>query len=212
VFTGIITSLGVIVELSTNHLVIDVSGVDEELGASIAVDGCCLTLVASEAREDMLAPYPGAPPMPSRRCSFDVLPETIARTRLAACVVGDLVNVEPALRAGAPLGGHLVQGHIDDVGVVAGVKPGPDDEWRDVLVDVPSRIARYCIDRGSITVNGVSLTVMEIVNATRIRVQLIPETQARTNLGRIASGNRVNLEADVIARYVERLLEPSTTA
>ncbi|MCW2924834.1 MAG: ribE [Thermoleophilia bacterium] len=207
-FTGIVTSLGTIVELSEHRLVLDAPGIDEALGASVAVDGCCLTVVTSEPAPRDAPPHPGADPVATRRLAFDILPETIAATRLSTLAVGDRVNLEPAVRAGQPLGGHLVQGHVDTVGSVRSTSRDPEGRWLDLELDVPAVVLELCIDRGSITVNGVSLTVMEVTDGG-VRLQLIPETQARTNLGEVRVGDRVNLEADVIARYVARLLAPN---
>jgi riboflavin synthase len=207
-FTGIISARGVIVALEPHRLVVDAPGVDEQLGASVAIDGCCLTVVTSEPAPQDLAPWPGAEPLPTTRISFDVLPETISHTRLSSLEPGASVNLETALRAGQPLGGHLVQGHVDTVGTVRSSTREPDGRWLDLELDVPSEVHAYCIDRGSITVNGTSLTVMGLDDAG-VRLQLIPETQQRTNLGSLAVGDRVNLEADVIARYVARLLPAS---
>jgi riboflavin synthase len=204
-FTGIISARGVIVELDTHRLVVDAPGVDEQLGASVAIDGCCLTVVTTEPAPENLAPWPGAEPIATTRIAFDVLPETISHTRLETLAPGASINLEPALRAGQPLGGHLVQGHVDTVGVVRSTTREPDGRWLDLELDVPSDVHAFCIDRGSITVNGTSLTVMGL-DETGIRLQLIPETQQRTNLGSLVPGDRVNLEADVIARYVARLL------
>lgn len=207
-FTGIVQSRGVVVALEPNRLVLDAPGIDEPLGASVAVDGCCLTVVTSEPAPADLPPHPGAEPAPTRRLSFDVLPETIAHTRLSSLAPGASVNLEPALRAGDPLGGHMVQGHVDATGTVRSSSGDPDGRWLDLQIDVPDDVLRYCIDRGSITVNGTSLTVMGLDSAG-IRLQLIPETQQRTNLGELAVGDLVNLEADVIARYVARLIPNS---
>lgn len=207
-FTGIVSSRGTIVELRPERLVLDAPGLDEQLGASVAVDGCCLTITSTERAPADLRPHPRAVSAETVRLAFDLLPETIARTRLASLAVGDNVNLEPAVRAGQPLGGHLVQGHVDDVGRVRSADRGPDGHWLDLVLDVPEDVLRLCIDRGSVTVNGVSLTVMGL-DPAGIRLQLIPETQARTNLGSLAVGDPVNLEADVIARYVARLLAPT---
>jgi riboflavin synthase len=206
-FTGLVQSLGAIVELAPHRLVLDAPAIDEPLGASVAVDGCCLTIVSSEPAAD-LPPHPGAEPAPTRRLSFDVLPETIAHTRLSTLAVGAVVNLEPALRAGDALGGHLVQGHVDAVGTVRATTSEPDGRWLDLEIDVPASVLRLCADRGSVTVNGTSLTVMGL-DETGIRLQLIPETQQRTNLGALTAGDAVNLEADVIARYVARMLAPN---
>lgn len=204
-FTGIVMSRGTVVELAPQRLVLDAPGIDEDPGASVAVDGCCLTVVASDPAPADLPPWPGAEPLPTRRLAFDVLPETIAHTRLASLAAGDSVNLEPAVRAGQPLGGHLVQGHVDTVGVVRASNRDPNGRWLDLELDVPEQVLALCIERGSITVNGTSLTVMAL-DDRGIRVQLIPETQRRTNLGEVAPGTQVNLEADVIARYVARLV------
>ena len=204
-FTGIVQSRGTIVELEAHRLVLDAPGIDEQLGASVAVDGCCLTVTAADPAPTDVAPWPGEAPAPTRRLAFDVLPETIEHTRLASLAPGASVNLEAALRAGEPLGGHLVQGHVDTVGTVRGSNADPDGRWLDLELDVPQSVLDFCIDRGSITVNGTSLTVMG-VDSAGIRLQLIPETQRRTNLGSLRPGDQVNLEADVIARYVARLL------
>ncbi len=204
-FTGIVQSRGVVVTLEPNRLVLDAPGIDEPLGASVAVDGCCLTVVTNEPAPTDLPPHPGAEPVATRRLSFDVLPETISHTRLDALAPGASVNLEPALRAGDALGGHLVQGHVDAVGRVRSSDREPDGRWLDLSLDVPEDVLRLCVDRGSVTVNGTSLTVMGLDDAG-IRLQLIPETQQRTNLGELRPGDPVNLEADVIARYVARLL------
>lgn len=204
-FTGIVASRGVVVELEPHRLVVDAPLVDEPLGASVAVDGCCLTVVANEAAPAGLPAHPGTDPVRTRRLSFDVLPETIEHTRLASLAPGAGVNLEAALRAGDPLGGHLVQGHVDAVGHVRSAAREPDGRWLDLVLDVPAAVLAFCIERGSITVNGTSLTIMGLDEAG-IRLQLIPETQSRTNLGDLAVGDPVNLEADVIARYVARLL------
>ena len=204
-FTGIVQARGTIVELEAHRLVVDAPGIDEELGASVAVDGCCLTVVSNDAAPEDLAPHPDATAVATRRLAFDVLPETISHTRLSSLAPGASVNLEAALRAGQPLGGHLVQGHVDAVGTVRRTDREPQGRWLDLELDVPADVHAYCIDRGSITVNGTSLTVMGL-DSSGIRLQLIPETQSRTNLGSLAAGDQVNLEADVIARYVARLL------
>jgi riboflavin synthase len=204
-FTGIVQSRGVIVEIEPHRLVLDAPGIDEALGASVAVDGCCLTVVTSEPAPVDLPAQPGGAPVATRRLSFDVLPETIEHTRLGSLAPGASVNLEAALRAGEPLGGHLVQGHVDTVGTVRSSNSDAEGRWLDLELDVPPSVLDFCIDRGSITVNGTSLTVMGVDDAG-IRLQLIPETQQRTNLGELHPGDQVNLEADVIARYVARLL------
>ena len=205
-FTGIISSLGRIVQLEPYLLVVDAPGVvDEALGASVAIDGCCLTVTSIEPAPSNLPPFPGADVVPTGRIAFDILPETRSHTRLDALDVGAAVNIEPAVRAGQPLGGHLVQGHVDGVGTVRRSERDAEGRWLDLELELPDEVLPYCIDRGSITINGTSLTVMG-VDADGVRVQLIPETQQRTNLGELAVGAAVNVEADVIARYVARLM------
>ncbi|MGD0716088.1 MAG: riboflavin synthase [Gaiellaceae bacterium] len=161
------------------------------VGDSVAVGGVCLTVV--EVREGELA--------------FDAVPETLSRTALGGLAAGDEVNVEPALRAGEPLGGHLMQGHVDGVGHVRSVEPegGGSRIW----VDAPADVLRYCVEKGSIAVDGTSLTVAAL-DDVGFAVALIPHTLAVTTLGALAPGAEVNLEADVLAKYVERLLPAST--
>jgi riboflavin synthase alpha subunit len=207
-FTGIIASLGVVVDVAPTRLVIDAPGIAEELGASIAIDGCCLTVVSSEAAPVDLPTTPDSEPIATSRVAFDILPETVAHTRIREYVPGTAINLEPAVRAGQPLGGHLVQGHVDAVGTVRRAAVASDGIALDVELDVPPEVLELCIERGSITVNGTSLTIMALDGAG-VRLQLIPETQQRTNLGQAVEGGSVNLEADVIARYVARLLAPN---
>ena len=204
-FTGIVTSLGTIVERHPHRVVIDTPGIDEALGASIAVDGCCLTVVETAAAPADLPPALDEAPLPTQRVRFDVLPETLDKTRLGQLNVGDQVNLEAALRAGDPLGGHIVQGHVDATGTVRSSEADPEGRWLDLWIDLPEDVLRLCIERGSITINGTSLTIMQL-DEQGIRLQLIPETQRRTNLASLRVGDLVNLEADVLARYVERLL------
>ena len=157
------------------------------IGDSVAVDGCCLTVVA---RED-------------GRLAFDAVPETLARTALGRLAAGAEVNLETALRAGEPLGGHVVQGHVDGIGGVRSVEP--EGDGRRVWFDAPPDLLRYCVEKGSITVAGVALTVAALDEAG-FAVALIPHTLDETTLGALAPGDEVNLEVDVLAKYVERLL------
>jgi riboflavin synthase len=161
------------------------------IGDSIAIGGVCLTVVELEDAE----------------VSFDAVPETLARTALRRLEAGDEVNVEPAIRAGEPLGGHLMQGHVDGVGRVRSVEP--EGDGRRIWIDAPPDVLRYCVEKGSIAVDGVSLTVAAL-DDTGFAVALIPHTLAETTLGELAAGGEVNLEADVLAKYVERLLPVST--
>ena len=152
----------------------------------------------------------GLGPKPSRlialrlvRLAFDVVPETLSRTALARLEPGDRVNLEPSLRVGDPLGGHVVQGHVDGVGRIRSITP-QEDSLR-VWIDAPDAIVRYCLEKGSIAVDGVSLTVAAL-DDDGFEVALIPHTLEVTTLGAIAPGDEVNLEADVLAKVVERLV------
>ena len=157
------------------------------VGDSVAIGGVCLTVVEVDGPE----------------LSFDAVPETLGRTALGRLRPGAGVNVEPALRAGEPLGGHIVQGHVDGVGSVRSVEPEGDGvrAW----VDAPPEVLRYCVEKGSVAVDGTSLTVAALDDAG-FAVALVPHTLAATTLGALAPGDAVNLEADVLAKYVERLL------
>ena len=191
-FTGIIQAVGQVRELTlaerAARFVIATDKLDLAdvgIGDSIAVNGVCLTVT------DLL----------SDAFSADVSPETMACTigfELAAAV-----NLEKALRLSDRLGGHLVSGHVDGVGTVVRFEPVGDN--RLLAVRVPADLGRYVARKGSITVNGVSLTVNE-VESDVLRVNLIPHTLAQTNLGRLRSGAQVNLEVDLVARYIERML------
>ena len=157
------------------------------IGDSVALDGCCLTVVATGA---------GA-------LEFDAVAETLRRTTLGGLRAGDRVNVEPAMRMGDRLGGHWVQGHVDGVGEVTAV--APDGDGVRVTFSAPEAVARYTIEKGSVTVAGVSLTVAAC-DDHGFTVALIPHTRAVTTLGALAPGTRVNLEADLVGKYVEKLV------
>jgi riboflavin synthase len=137
------------------------------------------------------------------RLAFDAVPETLSRTALRRLGPGARVNLEPALRAGEPMGGHVVQGHVDGVGTVRSVEP--EGATRRVWVDAPDGVLRYAVEKGSIAMQGTSLTVAGLDDAG-FAVALIPHTLAATTLGELEPGAPVNLEADVLAKYVERLL------
>ncbi len=179
-FTGIVREVGRVVEFDGSRLVVD-AATKAESGDSVAVEGVCLTVLDGS------------------RLAFDVVPETLSRTTLGGLRPGDRVNIEPALRVGDPLGGHNVQGHVDGIGHVRSI-------GEPVWIDAPAEILRYCIEKGSITVDGVSLTIAAIDDAG-FAVALIPHTLTATTLGELEPGDPVNLEADVLAKYVERLLE-----
>ncbi|HWH05642.1 MAG TPA: riboflavin synthase [Gaiellaceae bacterium] len=131
------------------------------------------------------------------------MPETLRRTSLGRLAEGAAVNVEPALRAGEPLGGHYVQGHVDGVGRVRSAEP--EGEGARLWIEAPPEVLRYCVEKGSIAVEGVSLTVAELAEDA-FAVALVPHTLAETTLGALRPGAEVNLEADVLAKYVERLV------
>lgn len=194
-FTGIVEELGEVarLELGEESARIVVRGPlvveDASSGSSIAVNGCCLTVVELDVEAGTFA--------------ADVMLETLRRTSLAGLVAGSVVNLERPVPAGGRLGGHVVQGHVDGTGTVLERTPG--DRWELVRVGLPADLARYVVEKGSIAVDGISLTVAS-VDDTSFTVSLIPETLARTTLGRRAPGEPVNLEVDVLAKYVERLV------
>ena len=161
-------------------------------GASIAVNGVCLTVVDHDAET----------------FAVDVMAETLARSCLSALVPGARVNLERAVRADGRLGGHIVQGHVDGTGRVTAREPG--DRWEVVTIAVPQELQRYVVQKGSIAVDGVSLTVSALVPGG-LQVSLIPATLAATTLGAAPVGTCVNLEVDVLAKYVERLLRAGTS-
>jgi riboflavin synthase len=185
VFTGLVREVGNVVSYDGGRLVVE-SATAAELGDSVAVDGVCLTVVAVE---------PG-------RLSFDVVPETVSRVKGFA----GRVNVEPALRAGDPLGGHQVQGHVDGTGSVTAVVPEGDGVRMRIALE--PELLRYCAEKGSITVDGVSLTVAAL-REDGIEVALIPHTLAETTLSERVPGDLVNIEVDVLAKYAERLVRTS---
>ena len=186
-FTGIVVEQGEVVE-PPPRLVLRApqTASDAALGDSVAIDGCCLTVVAIDGD----------------RLSFDAVPETLRRTTLGRLRPGTLVNLEPALRAGDRMGGHVVQGHVDAVGALASAEPEGDAV--NMTFRAPEEVLRYVIEKGSISVNGVSLTVTAFDDES-FSVSVIPHTRAVTNLGRLAPGDEVNLEADLFGKYVERL-------
>jgi riboflavin synthase len=192
-FTGIVEELGTVAGVEDQgdaiRLTIHAEHVlaDAGLGDSISVNGCCLT-VAQRDGDTWTA---------------DVMQETLDKTSLAGIAPGDRVNLERAVTPATRLGGHIVQGHVDDVGVVR--SRTPSEHWEVVEISMPPGLGRYLVDKGSVTVDGVSLTVVE-ARDDAFTVSLIPETLARTTLGRRQPGDRVNLEVDVLAKHVEKLL------
>jgi len=194
-FTGLVESMGKCASLQAEgegrRLVIEASmfGNDIALGESIAINGVCLTVV-----EKTLG-----------RADFQLAPETLRKSNLGNLTIGSLVNLERALRMGDRLGGHWVQGHVDGVGSL--LQREQDDDWEKFIFRLPTTLSRYLVAKGSITINGVSLTVVEVSTDT-FSVALIPHTLAITNLGVLREGDPVNLEVDILAKYVERLIHP----
>ena len=183
-FTGIVEELGQVRQRDGHRFVFEASIVtaDASIGDSIAVNGCCLTVV------DLGPGWWAA----------DVVDESLARTNLGDLAVGDPVNLERPLRLADRLGGHLVQGHVDAVGEI--LAPAPELE-----VSIPAELRRYVVEKGSITIDGCSLTVVKPLPQS-FTVAVIPHTAEVTTLGRCRPGDRVNLEVDIVAKYVERLL------
>lgn len=193
-FTGIVEELGTVekVEDQGDAIRLTVRAVtvleDAHLGDSISVNGCCLTVADRDG--DLW--------------TADVMQETLDKTSLYGVRPGDRVNLERAVTADKRLGGHIVQGHVDTVGTIKARTPS--ENWEVVEIAMPPELGRYLVDKGSITVDGVSLTVVE-AGTDSFTVSLIPETLARTTLGFRQPGDRVNLEVDVIAKHVEKLAQ-----
>lgn len=193
-FTGLIEDIGTVetIDRNADGARLRISSqltTDLALGDSIAVNGCCLTATAID----------------SDHFETEAMNQTIEVTALDTVAQGSRVNLELAMRATDRLGGHIVQGHVDGIGTVASVE---DDGFaRRVRVELPPELLRYVVDKGSITLSGVSLTVADLGDSWA-EVSLIPETLERTNLGDLAPGDRLNVESDVVAKYVERLMSP----
>ena len=192
-FTGIVRERGTVAAIDGGEagvrLRIDApeTAAQAAVGDSVAINGVCLTVTERNGTS----------------LSFDAVPETLSRTALSRLAAGSAVNLEPALRAGEPLGGHYVQGHVDGVGRVRSIEPEGDGVR--LAVETPAELLRYCVEKGSITVEGVSLTIAALRDHG-FEVALIPHTLAETTLATLAPGDPVNLEADVLAKYVERLI------
>ena len=208
-FTGIVEELGRVVRLETvedsARLTVEAPTVtqDVNLGDSVSVNGCCLTVTAVHGST----------------FTADLMAETLTRTTLGSQAPGDPVNLERALRASDRLGGHIVQGHVDATAEVLDHHHG--EHWDLLRIGLPQEIARYVAVKGSVALDGVSLTVVDVVDASDVApvpgagaslsVGLIPETLRRTTLGTRRPGERVNLEVDVLAKYAERLLGARTS-
>jgi riboflavin synthase len=193
VFTGIVEEVGQVTELDVSddgaRLAISAPALAPlaNLGDSISISGCCLTVVAVD--DDVLR--------------FEAVPETLSRSSLGRLAVGGLVNLEDALRAGEPFGGHLVQGHVDGVGEITQIVTEGDGHR--LTVRVPGELMRYVAEKGSISLAGISLTVAALRD-DELEIALIPHTWISTTVSDLEVGDMVNLEVDVIAKYVERLL------
>jgi riboflavin synthase len=195
VFTGIVRELGRVVSVDGGpggiRLEVEAprTAAGSGIGDSVALNGVCLTAVAIDGG----------------RLAFDAVPETLSRTSLERLTRGPRLNDHPARRAGDPLGGHYMQGHVDGLGSVRTV--APEGEGRRVWFDASPELLRYTVEKGSIAVEGTSLTVADL-DESGFAVVLVPHTLAETTLGELAPGDPVNLEVDVLAKYVERLLLP----
>ena len=188
-FTGLVREVGEVKTFDGGRLTIRApqTSAAAQLGDSIAIDGVCLTVVAVDGDT----------------FSFDAVPETLSRTSLGTLDHGSRVNLEPALRAGDALGGHYVQGHVDGVGTVRSVEP--EGDGKRIWFDLPEPLLRYAVEKGSVAIQGTSLTVAAVDDAG-LAVALIPHTLQETTLGSLEPGATVNVESDVLAKYVEKLL------
>ena len=195
-FTGIVEEVGVVAKISDNAMTVRASKVTEglKLGDSIAVNGACLTAVSfSEGGKSG-----------ENEFSVDLSPETMRRTSLGQLSEGRPVNLERALLASDRMGGHIVQGHVDGTGRIMSTKPEGDSII--FRIRVPKRLNRYIVEKGFVAVDGISLTVVKR-SASSFTIAVIPYTLVNTNLGSLSIGDRVNLEADILAKYVESLLD-----
>ncbi len=195
-FTGIIAALGSVTKIeigaNSSRLTIESKGFfnDIKSGDSISVNGCCLTAVSNNSDE----------------FTVDVMKQTLAVANIGNLSVGDEVNLEKAMQVSDRLGGHIVQGHVDALATVIAINEGAD--WYELIFEVPRSYLKYIQPQGSITLNGVSLTVAKLDDdRAQVSVWLIPETLKRTNLGKLAVKDQVNLEVDVLAKYVERIMK-----
>ena len=191
-FTGIVEKIGSVSALQDQgggrRIEVETGFPDLAFGESVALDGVCLTVAA-------LAP--------EGRASFDVSPETMARSSVSALIMGSKVNLERAMPASGRFSGHIVQGHVDGVGVVESWFEHPDGS-RSLRVQVPRALSRYCVEKGSVAVQGVSLTINRLADEC-LEIMIVPHTWTHTSFSHLGVGAKVNLEADIIAKYVEKL-------
>lgn len=194
-FTGLVQDIGTVIDVSHTADAARLSiktrlAKDLSIGDSIAINGACLTAVS--LNEDVFA--------------ADVMIQTLKLTSLGDLNIGSKVNAELATELNARLGGHLVQGHVDGVAQVVANTPG--EKWQRFAIQIPPHLLKYIVNQGSITVDGVSLTVGEVIDSqTEVVMWLIPETLSKTTLGVKVAGDKVNIEVDVLAKYVERMLQ-----
>jgi riboflavin synthase len=193
VFTGIVRELGRVQAVENGESVrlrleAPATAADVAVGDSVSLNGVCLT--ATEVSDGVL--------------TFDAVEETLRRSTLGRLEAGAGVNVEPALRAGEPLGGHLVQGHVDGVGRVR------SSDGETLEIEAPPEVLRYCVEKGSVAIDGVSMTIASLGDGS-FSVAVVPHTREVTTLGALEKGDEVNLEADVLAKYVEKLLQARGT-
>ena len=195
-FTGIVEAMGKVTNIvngpDSAQLTIQSAGFfsDIKLGDSIAVNGCCLTAVTNTADQ----------------FTVDVMKQTLALTNIGSLEIGSVVNLEKAMKVSDRLGGHIVQGHVDSTATLAAINQGAD--WYELVFNVPASYLKYMQAQGSITINGVSLTIAKLSDVDKqLSVWLIPETLKRTNLSALQVGDVVNLEVDVLAKYVERIMK-----
>lgn len=197
-FTGLVEEVGRVSSIGAGEmlrLVVSADRVTEgtRAGDSVSVNGACLTVGETDGGTG------------GGTLTFFAMPETLRRTALGTLREGSPVNLERAMASGERFGGHIVQGHVDGVGEVLGVRPEGEAEIWEFLA--PEAVLRYCVQKGSICVDGISLTIVTVGEGS-FTASILPQTRANTNLGVLQEGDRVNLEADVIGKYVERLLEP----
>ncbi len=190
-FTGIVEVSAPVLEKTPTGLTVERPTIfaDISIGGSITVNGACLTVVAFD----------------DHSMTFDVVPETWAKTNLGDLTTGDHVNLERSMGAQSRFEGHIVQGHVEGTGTIKNFEKPTDSPWATLVIELSSDLARYVVYKGSIAINGVSLTVAAI-DGTSCTIALIPHTLEITNLGTLKIGDRVNIETDVLARYIESIL------
>ncbi len=194
-FTGIVETTASVLQKNDTGLTLERPSIftDITIGCSITVNGACLSVIRFD----------------DASMSFDIVPETWARTNLGDLAVGSKVNLERALKAEGRFEGHIVQGHIEGVGTVTSFEQPTDSPWATLKIELPSEISPYVVFKGSIAINGVSLTVAAI-DGNLCTIALIPHTLEVTNLGALEIGSRVNIETDILARYMESILAKRT--